>query len=520
MVFNDVSSLWGQTVSFLSNSKMHENSQLGIYLNYLIPETFSDTELVVSTDNPFVKNWIERNYFPYIEEAISIVVGNAVGFKIIISKDDPSADTKKSTPFVEDHSPISIPATIPAPSYMNHKDDPVLEKTSQTPYITKPATLEMKTEQRSEPQLDQEGFVVFHNPVETKTNIISDERTFDSFVVGDSNRYAYSTALGVAQSPGNIFNPLFIYGGSGLGKTHLLIAIENYIKKNHPDLKTTYAQASDFVKDFTTMIYDDAKRREFEQRYHNVDVILLDDVQYLEGKVETTEEAFQILNSFLPQNKQVVLSADRAPNQIVIDRRYTSRFASGSTIDIQPPSFEVKAAIFERYFEYCCHKINRLDLIDILTREIIDRIIDLSSNNIRELNGAAISLVAYLSDRQNAFYTLTVEEVEQWVSNIFMKNEEKRIDISGIQKEVELFYKINHSDLISKKRSQGISYPRQIAMYLTRKLTGESFPDIGKAFGGKDHTSVMYACNNIERKRQSSKKIDIEIDNLVKLIKE
>lgn len=515
MVAEDVVGLWGQAVSYLNQSTEVNPSQMGIYLNYLIPETLSDGELVVSTDNSFAKNWIERNYYTYIKEAIYAITGNNLGFKIVVSQGVPQAEKPPHAPSFAGTYTQMPPMADPRPQksvYQEHAAPPL------TPLVT--SSVELKRDQ--DKTMGGEG--LFSSPHEEKpareTAVITDESTFDSFVVGESNRLAYSTALGVAKSPGNIFNPLFIYGGSGLGKTHLLIAIENYIKVNHPDLKTTYAQASDFVKDFTTMIYDDDKRREFEQRYHNVDVILLDDVQYLEGKVETTEEAFQILNSFLPQNKQVVLSADRAPNQIVIDGRYTSRFASGSTIDIQPPSFEVKSAIFERYFEYCCYKINRPDLKDTLSREIIDRIIELSSNNIRELNGAAISLVAYLSDRQKDQDFLTVEEVEQWVSNIFKKKEIKRIDISGIQKEVEAFYKVNHGDLISKKRSQGISYPRQIAMYLTRKLTGESFPDIGKAFGGKDHTSVMYACNNIERKRQTSKKIDVEIDSLIKLIKE
>ena len=471
-MYGDVSRLWGQAVSYLNQRSATDRSQIGIYLNYLTPEILSDNELIVSTDNSFAKTWIERYYYPVIKDAIYNVAGLDLGFRIIVSNKDTS---------------------------------------QQTTY---------QQMLKVEPQENLPRPVVHEEQQERKSSVATDERTFDSFIVGDSNRYAYSTALGVAKSPGNIYNPLFIYGESGLGKTHLLVAIENYIKAHHPYLKTTYAQTSDFVKDFTLMIHDEDKRREFEKKYHNVDVILLDDVQYLEGKIETTGEVFQILNRFTTQNKQIVLSADRAPYKIAIDERYTSRFASGPTIDIQAPSFEMKYAIFENYFDYCCHKIDRIELKDLLTREIIDRIIELSSNNIRELNGATASLVAYLSIRQNKFDPLTIDEVEKRILGVFMKGEEKRIDIISIQKEVEVFYKISHNDLVSKKRSQGISYPRQIAMYLARNLTSESFPDIGKAFGGKDHTSVMYACNNIEQKRQLSKKLDKEIESLTKLIKE
>jgi chromosomal replication initiator protein len=280
-----------------------------------------------------------------------------------------------------------------------------------------------------------------------------------------------------------------------------------------------FNRASDFFTDFTLMLHDKEKRWEFEQRYHNVDVILLDDVQYLEGKEATTNEVFQIINTFTSKNKQVVLSADRPPFDIAVDERHHSRYAQGPTIDIQPPDFDMKYAIFVNYFDYCCRKIDRSDLKELMTREIIERVIELSSDNIRELNGATASLVAYLSVRQNKFETLTIEEVEKRVLNVFAKTGEKRIDISAIQKEIESFYKISHNDLLSKKRSQGISYPRQVAMYLARGLTGESYPDIGKAFGGKDHTSVMYACNQIEKKRQTSKKLDKEIESLTTAIK-
>jgi chromosomal replication initiator protein len=537
-VADDVLELWNQAVSYLNQRNTEGHSQMGMWLEYLTPKGLSDRELVVSTNNSFAKERIERYYSPDIKNAIFNVAGIDYDFRVVISESEPlqttayrqsslknPAEMTESSIDVFDttrgsQSQFSYPQDVPQNTLNDFQNS-----TTSSLYAT--PTLNLINNQLQKPvdkkvvetpfdQTNSNHSVEFF---EQRPVIITDERTFESFVVGDSNRFAFSAALGVAKSPGNIYNPLFIYGESGLGKTHLLLAIENYIKTHHPYLKTTYVQTSDLVRDFTGMLYDDVKKREFELKYHSVDVILFDDVQSLEGKVETTNEVFQIFNHFMAKNKQIVLSADRAPKEIDLDVRYKSRFASGITIDIQPPTFEMKHAIFENYFKYCCKRIGRLDIQEIVTREIADRIIELSTDNIRELEGATASLVVYLSTRQNMFDTLTIKEVEQRISSVFMRSEEKRITIGSIQKEIEDFYQLSHDDLVGKKRSQGISYPRQVAMYLSRSMTGESYPDIGKAFGGKDHTSVMYACNKIEKKRQLSKETDREIERLITLLK-
>ena len=461
----DVVGLWGQTVSYLNQRDIRGHYQLGVYLDFLTPETLSENELIVSTDNSFAKKWIEKHCFPDIEDALFNVVGEDLGFRIIIS------------------------------------DEAVPQKT---------AYQQMLSGEGGEPA------VLYTERTEVKRAVSIDECTFDTFVVGDSNLFAYSTALGVAKSPGNIYNPIFIYGKSGLGKTHLLLAIENYIKTHNPYLRITYVQTMNFVRDFSYMVRNDVdKKKEFDLKYRNVDVLLLDDVQYLEGKGETTNEIFQILNNFTAENKQIVLSADRPPYSIAIDERYTSRFASGTTIDIQPPDYETKFVIFENFFNYFCQRVGREDLSSLLSQEIIDFIISSSNDNIRELNGAAKSLVAYLSCRDNRFEKPRIEEIEKQILNVFMRGEVKRITVDIIQKEVSHFYKVSRDDMISKKRSKEISFARQVAMYLSRNLTNGSLSDIGDAFGGKDHTSVMYACKNIESARQSSKKVDKEIESIL-----
>jgi chromosomal replication initiator protein len=519
----NVVELWSQTVSYLNQRSAKDRSQIGIYLNYLSPEILSDSELVVSTDNSFAKTWIERHYFPDIKDAIFNVAGIDYAFRIVVSEKKavtaPLLPHEQNVPLERMDTPSPVSASpgesidtgssllaaasflpIPGATSASQPSERMAETPSSPAAPATAASLSASFSQRA--------------------TFVTDERTFESFVVGDSNRYAFSVALSVAKSPSNnIYNPLFIYGKSGLGKTHLLLAIENYIRNHQPQLKTTYVQISDFVREFTSMLYDDDKRRKFELKYHYVDIVLFDDVQFLEGKVETINEVFQIFNRFKDQNKQIVLSADRAPKDIDLDERFRSRFNSGAPVDLQPPTIEIKRTIFENYLDYCCKKINRTDIGEAITQEITDRIIELSTDNIRELEGATASLVAYLSSQQNIINTLTIEEVEQRISSVFMRSEEKRIDIGLIQKEIEGFYQISHEDLVGKKRSQGISYPRQVAMYLSRSMTGESFPDIGRAFGGKDHTSVMYAYNKIEQKRQLSKETDREIERLVASLK-
>jgi chromosomal replication initiator protein len=510
---DNVREIWSQTVSYLKQRNIKGRVQVGAYLDYLTPENLSESELVVSTGNTFVKNRIEQQYYPDIKDAIFNVAGIDYGFRIVVSEQEGPSQTTYQQSLLRvtgiqstDSSVKQIPTVAPHPTATFLSDSFNGQRTERSESMAGKPDL-------SPPLITSSVESFERGPVS-----IGNERTFDSFIVGDSNRYAFSAAVGVAKTPGTVYNPLFIYGESGLGKTHLLLAIKDYIHTHHPHLKTTYTQTSDFVSDFTGMLRKKEEKREFEKKYHEVDVILFDDVQILEGKIETTNEVFDIFNHFTIQNKQIILSADRAPYNIDLDVRYKSRFASGITIDIQPPTFETKQAIFENYFDYCCRKIERLDIKNIITREIVDRIIELSTDNIRELEGATASLVAYLSVRKNAVNTLTIEEVEQQISNVFMKSI-KRIDVALIQREVESYYKISHEDLIGKKRSQGISYPRQVAMYLSRSMTGESFPDIGRAFGGKDHTTAMYAFNNIEKKRQLSKETNQEIEKLVSLLK-
>jgi chromosomal replication initiator protein len=342
-------------------------------------------------------------------------------------------------------------------------------------------------------------------------------QTFETFVVGEANRRAFDMAYYVSKDPGYIMNPLFIYGKSGLGKTHLLLSIRHFIQQSRPELKVVYVQTSDLVGE-----YSQAARRgdfsDFNEKYYTADVFLLDDVQLLERRVETTNTVFDIFNRLRENNCQVVLSADRAPNEIDLHERYLSRFNSGALADIQPLSFETKLTIFSNYLDFCCRHLACQNIRDLIRVDVIEYIVSLSASNIRELEGAATNLVWTLSaENKNRYLPITVDEAATIVTNYFRRPQSKSIDIDTIQREVENFYGISHDDILSGKRSQDISYPRQVAMYLCRRLTGASLPRISIAFD-KDHTAVMYACNNIDKKRQISSKVDSEIKQLIDTI--
>jgi chromosomal replication initiator protein len=342
-------------------------------------------------------------------------------------------------------------------------------------------------------------------------------RTFESFVVGDANQLAFSMALHVAKAPGYIMNPLFIYGKSGLGKTHLLLSIRHYVQEHSPGLNVVYVQTNELISE-----YSQSARRgdfgDFNLKYYTADVFLLDDVQSLERRYETTNTVFEIFNRLRNNDKQVVLSADRAPNEIDLHERFLSRFNSGVIADVQPPSYETKLTIFSNYLDYCCRRFGRDDVRSLVRPDVVEYIVSLSGSNIRELEGAATNLVWNLvSDSSGRYLPITPEEAMGIVGNHFRRLESKSIGVAAIQKEVEGFYNVSHADIISSRRSQDISHPRQVAMYLCRFLTAESLPTIGRAFN-KDHTAVMYAYNNIDKKRQLSLKVDNEIKELIDVI--
>jgi len=312
--------------------------------------------------------------------------------------------------------------------------------------------------------------------------------TFDSFVIGSSNRFAHAAALAVAEAPAQAYNPLFIYGGTGLGKTHLLQAIGHYIGEHSHNLSVCYVTSERFMNDFINSLRD--KRIEgFKQRYRTFGVLLIDDIQFLEHKERIQEEFFHTFNTLYEAGKQIVISSDRAPRQIAtLEQRLRSRFEWGLMTDIQPPDLETRIAILQ--------KKARTDGIQVADADLMTFIASRVSSNIRELEGALTRVVAFASLTGRP---MTVELAQDVLRDVFPQGDAAEVSIELIQDEVSERFGLSKEELIGDKRSQNIVYPRQVAMYLSRELTDSSLPKIGRHFGGRDHTTVIHATSKIAR---------------------
>src|SRR5699024_8141486 len=312
--------------------------------------------------------------------------------------------------------------------------------------------------------------------------------SFDTFVIGNSNRFAHAASLAVAEAPAQSYNPLFIYGGVGLGKTHLMHAIAHYILSQSPDTKVVYVSSEKFTNELINSIRE-YRNEEFRNKYRNVDVLLVDDIQFIAGKEGTQEEFFHTFNALHEANKQIIISSDRPPKEIpTLEDRLRSRFEWGLIADIQAPDLETRIAILKKKA-----KVENINVPDDVMLYIATKI----KSNIRELEGALIRMVAYSSLTNE---DITVELAEEALKDIISNDKPKEITVNSIKDVVSKDFSIKIEDFNSKKRTRAIAYPRQIAMYLTRELTDLSLPKIGDEFGGRDHTTVIHAYRSEERR--------------------
>ncbi len=330
--------------------------------------------------------------------------------------------------------------------------------------------------------------------------------TFDSFVVGSSNRFAHAASLAVSDSPAKAYNPLFIYGGVGLGKTHLMHAIGRRVLQRTPKAKILYISSEDFTNQLIGAIQNRSTGK-FREKYRSVDILLIDDVHFIAGKESTQEEFFHTFNTLYDAHKQIVVSSDRPPKEIEkLEERLVSRFEWGLVTDIQPPDFETRVAILKKKSEKETIALPE-DLFYFLGEKI--------KTNIRELEGALIRVVAYakLIGRE-----ISVDLAREVLKDMIIEGE-KKVTIDLIQKKVSEYFDIKLSDMRAKKRSKALAYPRQIAMYLARQLTDFSLPEIGDQFGGRDHTTVIHAYDKIEEDVKNKKGLKELVDKLIESIR-
>lgn len=343
-------------------------------------------------------------------------------------------------------------------------------------------------------------------PGQKKPFYLNPKYTFEGFVVGSSNRFAHAATLAIAEAPAKAYNPLFIYGGVGLGKTHLMQAACHYISEMHKNLKLFYTTSESFTNELINGIQNRTTQK-FREKYRNVDVLLIDDIHFIAGKESTQEEFFHTFNALYDGHKQIVLSSDRAPKTIPgLEERLVSRFEWGLVTDVQLPDFETRIAILKKKAER-----NSAKLPDDTLYFIAENI----KTNIRELEGALIKLIAYSALENKKIDLALAKEVLKDIGS----ESSKKITVGLIQQKVADYFDIKPSEMKTKKRTRQIAYPRQVAMYLVREMTGLTLPEIGGHFGGRDHSTVIHACGKVEHDLKKNQNVKNLVQKLMFEIK-
>lgn len=443
----DLKKLWDQTLTIIK-AEMSEVS-FNTWIKSCEPISISNDTIRISVPNSFTQDILEKRYKDLVANSIKSICSKLYKIEFLIASDIKSDETSK-------------------------EDTPELKKNKA---------------------------VLISDELSTTLN---PKYTFDSFVIGNSNRFAHAASLAVAEAPAKAYNPLFIYGGVGLGKTHLMHAIGHYILDSNPNARVEYVSSEKFTNELINAIKDD-KNEEFRNKYRNVDVLLIDDIQFIAGKERTQEEFFHTFNALHDANKQIILSSDRPPKEIpTLEDRLRSRFEWGLIADIQVPDFETRMAILKKKADV--EKLN-------VANEVMVYIATKIKSNIRELEGALIRIIAYSSLTNKE---ITVDLASEALKDIISKKQGKNITISIIQDIVASYFNLRIEDLKSQRRTRNIAYPRQIAMYLSRKLTDMSLPKIGEEFGGRDHTTVIHAYEKISENLNTDESLQHTIEDITK----
>ena len=441
----------------------------------VVPIKITEDTLELLAPNGFTKSWIEKNYFKLLQNAALAITEK--NLEIIFS-----LPTEEAKPEAEQ--PVLPEKTIVQPTLLDDSREGE-EKTAA------PA----ESSHSSDTEQIAPGDASSLNP----------KYVFDTFVQGSSNNLAYVASLAVAESPGKVYNPLFMYGGVGLGKTHLMHAIGHRVLANHPEMRVLYITSEKFTNELINSIRD-GNPEAFRQKYRNIDVLLVDDIQFLSKKERTQEEFFHTFNALHDAGKHIILSSDRPPKEIqTLEDRLRSRFEWGMIADIQPPDLETRIAILRKKAQ-----LDKLDVPNDVMVYIASRI----DNNIRELEGALTRVIAYAQLNNEE---VTTDLVARALKDIFQTEKTKEITLELIQEIVATHFKIKIEDMKSTKRTKAIAYPRQIAMYLCRELTDTSLPQIGDFFQ-RDHSTVIHACEKISKDREGDSKLNHTVQELINRI--
>ena len=483
---SNLQEIWEQILQNVLDQRSLTELAINQWLRPVKLLSISETSLVLGAPNAFSKEWIEKLYIPFLENAVMEIEQRKLEIKI--------QNLKLDLEPKEEERGLAVHEAPLSPDSKNHPEaNMTLPFQDETPAGEQTKTVQIT---HDIPGMIAPGDASSLNP----------HYTFDTFVTGNSNRFAHAAALAVAESPGRVYNPFFMYGGVGLGKTHLMHAIGHKILEKFPAMRVLYISSEKFTNELINSIRD-GNPESFRQKYRNIDVLLVDDIQFLSKKEHTQEEFFHTFNTLHDANKHIILSSDRHPREIqTLEDRLRSRFEWGLITDIQAPDLETRIAILRKKAA-----LEHLDVPNDVMFSIANRI----DNNIRELEGALTRVVAYASLTQQPVTTSLVNEA---LANIFPEEKTREVTMELIQEVVASYFKLRLDDLHGKKRTRNLAMPRQIAMYLCRELTGNSLPQIGNSFGGRDHTTVIHACEKIGKERKEDSKLDRTIEQLMQRI--
>jgi len=462
----DYGIFWKETLNQLKNELSEQEFAMWFNMEY---ETSGELSVVVSVPSAFYRDQVKQRYQARIESKLFELSGQHIMVDLEVKH-----RAKSETPAAREE---PIPASGP--------DSPARAGKSSSP------------QKRPE-------------PVKAEREIHSQLRkdyTFENFVIGENNSFAANAAIAIAKNPGTAYNPCLIYGGVGLGKTHLMQAIGN-LSWQEKGCKIIYITAENFTNEFVEAIKNSTTQK-FKNKYRNADMLLIDDIHFLQKKNETQEELFHTFNTLYDANKQIIFTCDRPVSELKnLSERLRSRFERGLNVDLQPPSYETRCAILSKKVEARGVQIPS-EVINLIARNI--------SSNVRDLEASLTKLIAYAELTKKP---VTLETAQQQLRDTFGSPKQNNVTIETIQKVVAEYFSLSYTDLKGKKRTKAISFPRQLAMYIAREITEYSTTELGMEFGGRDHTTVMHGCQKIEERLKAEPSLETTIQKLGKLIKD
>ena len=502
---------WQAVIEKIKSYGTVNPAQVDAFLGRMQPQASSTGFLLATVDTDFIKGQIDKRFLNYIESALLDLFKTEYQIEIEVDSSSSTFAQQAASKAAEKPQEAAQPQAPSAAEAEPNAPAAESENNRETPSV--PAV-----DRRQKP--DHAQVTGSQIAAANGTDIGAAALTFENFVIGDSNRLAYSMAVAVAENPGkSTLNPLFIYGKSGLGKTHLLRAIQNYILETKPTMRVVYIDASEFITEYSIAAIEHGKDKtsfqSFQSRYLDADVLLIDDVQHFQGKSATVNIVFQLFNKLTDAGKQVVLSADRAPKNIDIDERYKSRFNSGGSYDIQPPEVETKLGIIKSFIEE--YKRSEMSWDLYIPEEVQMYIAEISGSNVRELKSAVTKVISQMTSFGNP--NITLQDVKTLLENHFSAGILKKLSVAAIQKEVEHYYQVSHADLIGTKRTRNIAYARHVAIYLCRQMLDIPYGDIGKKFN-RDHSTVMHSVEKIEEDMREKRELQEEMEIIIKNIRE